>query len=67
MALCASCGLQISDLVEMCPHHAYLAGTESWSRENRIMCDFFHRGVIPKRLTEAERAEEVIYAPDGMF
>jgi hypothetical protein len=29
-----------------------------WHESNKIMCDFFHRGVVPCRLAESEREPE---------
>src|SRR5207247_5228590 len=57
MSLCASCGLQLSGDAALCPHHHCVYG-DDWAVANRIMCDFFHRGKIPPRLTQMERDDE---------
>jgi len=54
MTLCASCGLQLAGEFALCPHHHCVYG-DNWAIGNRIMCDFFHRGVVPKRLLQADR------------
>jgi hypothetical protein len=59
VSLCASCGLNISDDVGLCPHHHVAYGGEDWAVANRIMCDFLHRQRVPPRLTEAERYDDV--------
>jgi hypothetical protein len=28
---------------------------DDWSAANRLLCDFFHRGIVPPRLTSVER------------
>lgn len=62
---CSQCGLETSS--ELCVYH-HASAPEGWAQENRIMCDFFHRGRIPVRLAEADRAEEVVTPGDmGMF
>jgi hypothetical protein len=33
-----------------------------WAAENRIMCDFIHRGIVPPRLPAAERADDLLMA-----
>jgi hypothetical protein len=59
VSLCTSCGLDIPDGVDLCPHHQGVYGGHEWAVANRIMCDFFHRGRAPRRLTEAERDDDV--------
>jgi hypothetical protein len=54
MALCSQCGLQNDGVVELCGHHAVTHG-DSWAVGNRIMCAFFHRGIVPPRLDLPER------------
>jgi hypothetical protein len=54
MAFCASCGLALRGDLWLCPHHHLVYGDE-WAESNRIWCDFFHRGLVPGRLTETER------------
>jgi hypothetical protein len=31
---------------------------DDWATANRIMCDFFHRGKLPARLTQKERDDD---------
>jgi len=57
MSLCASCGLQLSGDAALCPHHHCVYG-DDWAIANRIMCDFFHRGKLPPRLTQSERDDD---------
>jgi hypothetical protein len=55
MSACAMCGRPLSgNDASLCPQHV-LATQDSWSTGNRIMCDFFHRGIVPGRLSSAER------------
>ena len=57
MSLCSSCGLQLSGNAALCPHHHMIYG-DGWAQANRIMCDFFHRGFVPSRLTQNERDDD---------
>jgi hypothetical protein len=57
MSRCASCGIELHSDLTLCPHHRY-AYRDDWAAANRIMCDFFHRGKIPRRLTRSERDDE---------
>ena len=57
MALCASCGLQLLGNGELCPYH-HTAYGDDWHVANRIMCAFFHRGIVPPRLACEERDDE---------
>ena len=41
----------------LCPHHHCVYG-DDWAVANRIMCDFFHRGKVPSRLSHSERDDE---------
>ena len=59
MALCASCGTQLSGTdvaVGACGHHAAAYGDE-WHVVNRIMCALVHRGLPPPRLPESQRED----------
>ena len=56
---CASCGLTTPADVALCPHHHGISSGHEWAVANRIMCDFFHRQRLPRRLTEAERDDGV--------
>ena len=64
ISLCALCGQELTMGASLCAHHQR-APVDSWAVENRIMCDFFHRGIPPPRLSEAERAEVAIHAADA--
>ncbi len=57
MNRCASCGTELSEVTILCQHHH--AYDNSWAETNRIMCDFLHRGVIPRRLRAADRDEDL--------
>jgi hypothetical protein len=46
-----------------CPHHAAIYG-DDWAAGNRVMCDFVHRGQVPRRLGQAEREDE-FWAVEG--
>ncbi len=44
------------------------SSAHDWAGANRIMCDFFHRRKVPRRLTQAERDDDfnaVTHARDG--
>jgi hypothetical protein len=43
--------------VGLCPHH-HGHGDHEWAVGNRIMCDFFHRRRVPRRLPKAERDDD---------
>ena len=55
VSLCASCGLNNPNEVELCPHHHAFDDSRDWATANRLMCDLLHRHIVPRRLTEAER------------
>ena len=57
MSLCASCGLQLSGDAGLCPHHHCVYG-DDWAVANRIMCDFFHRRKVPRRLAQTDRDDD---------
>jgi hypothetical protein len=61
MSLCSACGLPLADDGALCPHHHCVYG-DDWAAANRIMCDFFHRGKVPPRLTRTEREDEFWHA-----
>jgi hypothetical protein len=48
------CGLELYGDASLCPHHYCVYG-DDWARVNRVMCDFFHRGIAPPRLASSER------------
>lgn len=46
--VCPSCGfkLTITDArVGMCSHHTPTV-SDTWAKENRVACDFFHRQIV---------------------
>jgi hypothetical protein len=45
VSLCAYCGYAIVGSSGICPFHSD-AEADDWARQNRIMCDFIHRGVV---------------------
>ena len=46
MSLCVQCAQPMSGSSEICAYHT--AGhTDDWAKGNRLMCDFFHRGIVP--------------------
>lgn len=55
---CPVCGQQLARPAVLCARHVGLAG-ESWAASNRIMCDFFHRGIAPRRMGAAERIADL--------
>ena len=57
MSFCGLCGLQIGDASGLCAHHLSSVD-DDWAKGNKIMCDFFHRGVIPERLGKKERRDD---------
>jgi hypothetical protein len=57
-SLCSVCGQQMVGGEALCAHHTAVS-TDSWADANRIMCDFFHRGIAPLRLRAADRVDEV--------
>lgn len=59
MTLCVSCGLQLSGVDALCPHHYCVYGKD-WAVANRIMCDFFHRKKAPPRLWRIEREDDFL-------
>lgn len=63
MSLCPVCGLSVLSGLGMCSYHASNNG-DDWALGNRIMCDFFHRRIVPPRLAAADRVDEYSYTPD---
>jgi hypothetical protein len=56
VSLCASCGIERWDGVELCPQHdAFLP--DDWAEGNRLLCDLLHRGKEPPRLAAEFRNE----------
>ena len=52
MRPCLVCGQRVRG-VALCAHHAGGAA-DGWAANNRIMCDFVHRGIAPPRLRPAD-------------
>ena len=63
MSLCVLCGLQLSADTALCPQHESVHG-RSWAAANRIMCNFLHRGIVPARLSAADRDADSWSYPD---
>ena len=40
----------------LCAHHLF-GIADDWAAGNRIMCDFVHPGVVPRRLPTEQRDE----------
>jgi hypothetical protein len=53
MNRCVLCGLELSGRDHLCRQHD--VDNPGWAASNRIICDFLHRGVVPSRLSAAER------------
>lgn len=56
-SLCALCASRVTGESALCAYHPQVHG-DDWAIGNRIMCDFLHRGKIPRRLPECERDNE---------
>lgn len=54
--LCPECGSSLYGEADLCPYH--VVTSENWARGNRIMCEFFHRGIVPPRISPAERDDD---------
>ena len=63
MSLCHRCGLTAES--GLCTYHLH-EQPEVWARANRIFCDMLHRGVVPARLTVAEREDDRISDPGDL-
>jgi hypothetical protein len=57
MSLCSACGRRVVGSGALCAHHAAVS-TDSWAVGNRIMWDFFHRGIAPPRLRAGDRSDD---------
>lgn len=56
--ICPVCGCAVSDSA-MCANHTYAQDSEGdWAANNRAMCNYIHRGIIPQRLELPERPLE---------
>ena len=57
MSVCSACGSAgIVNDIDLCAYHSR-PDAEDWAAGNRIMCNFLHRGIIPKRIDEKLRWE----------
>jgi hypothetical protein len=55
MSMCALCAQPTLGPGEFCSYHT--AGqSDDWATGNRLMCDFFHRGLVPATPGDAERS-----------
>ncbi len=59
MALCAICGVTTISGEELCSYHPSAAAPEGWAAGNRVLCDFIHRGVEPRRLAAEDRDDDI--------
>ena len=55
MNLCGVCGVRLAALTNLCAYHG-APTSDSWAGENRLMCDFVHRGIVPTRADEIAAA-----------
>jgi hypothetical protein len=56
MSLCALCGSTTTSPGDLCTYHQEATG--DWAVNNRLMCDFVHRGRIPPRLPPEQRVDD---------
>lgn len=63
MSVCAVCVQSSGDAGNLCPYH--VSADADWSVANRIMCDFVHRAVVPRRLPRSERDIVAITDDEG--
>jgi hypothetical protein len=45
VSLCAYCGQETIGSSGLCSYHN-VGHSDDWARENRMMCDFIHRGIV---------------------
>jgi hypothetical protein len=64
ISVCALCGQALDSGTALCAHHQRRAD-DGWAIENRIICNLIHRGIVPPRLSAAERAEAATHAADA--
>jgi len=60
---CALCGQQLVGGVGLCAAHHSMPEV-GWAAANRIMCDFFHRGIAAPRLSPSEAAGDPTHRAD---
>ena len=53
MIRCIVCGHGNPDRESFCSFH--LTSEQDWATANRIMCDFVHRAIVPRRLPACDR------------
>ena len=59
MSLCVLCGAELGGDASLCAQHHAVTALD-WAAENRIMCDFLHRGIVPKRPFPGERGNDPV-------
>ena len=62
MSFCVVCGESSPDRDGICSYH--LVGDDHWAVANRIMCDFVHRAIVPRRLRASERDNVGLFTDD---
>ena len=55
MIRCPSCGSQADEELGLCPCH--IVPDFGWAENNKIVCDYIHRGIEPKRLGKDDRQD----------
>ncbi len=64
MSRCAVCAVPLTGRRRgLCSFHEGGWGRD-WAAENRILCDFVHRGMAPQRLPAEERSRG-LHAPEA--
>jgi hypothetical protein len=62
MSVCIVCGQSSPDRESFCSYH--ITPEENWSVANRIICDFVHRAIVPRRLPASERDPVALITDD---
>ena len=62
MSLCIVCGQSNPDRESFCSFH--ITAEEDWATANRIMCDFVHRAIEPRRLPACQRDAVAVITDD---
>jgi hypothetical protein len=57
MSRCAWCNLEVAAGSSLCAHHD--VPEAGWAASNRIMCDFLHRGLLPPRVDDRDRENDL--------
>jgi hypothetical protein len=63
MSVCIVCGQSNPDRDSFCSYH--ITPEDNWATANRIICDFVHRAIVPRRLPASERDQVVITDDEG--